>query len=103
MIVGACPWDRNRLREVLEEANFEVLREASDVKQTLKFINKFSDMGFVLSELELKCGDGLGLASALVNRYKMNIAIASRLLRHSSYVLLKELESIGVRWFLLCP
>jgi len=97
VIVGACPWDRSRLRKVIEKANFEVLGEASDVKRTLEFINKFSDVRFVLSELELKCGDGLGLASALVNRYKANIAIASRLLRHSSDVLLKELESIGIR------
>ena len=97
VIVSACPWDRSMLREVLEEANFEVLGEASDVKQTLEVINRFSNIRFVLSELELKSGDGLELASALVNRYKMNVAIASRLLRHSSDVLLKELESIGVR------
>lgn len=70
VIVGACPWDRSRLREVLEEANFEVLGEASDVKQTLEFINRFSDIGLILSELELKCGDGLELASALVNRIR---------------------------------
>ena len=97
VIVGACPWDRSRLREILEKGGFKVLGEALNVKQTLEFINSFSDIGFVLSELELKAGDGLELASALVNRYKTNTAITSRLLRHSSDVLLKELESTGVR------
>ena len=97
VVVGACPWDRNRLKEILEKKNLKILKETSDVNQTLEFINKFSDIEFVLSELELKGGDGLELAGTLINRYKMNTAIASRLLRHSSDMLLKELATMGIR------
>ena len=97
VVVGACPWDRSRLKDILEKRNFKTLKEASNVEQTLEFINRFSDIGFVLSELELKGGDGLELAGALINRYKMNAAITSRLLRHSSDVLHKELAAMGVR------
>jgi len=97
VVVGACPWDRNRLKEILEKTNLKILGETSNVKQTLKFVDRFSDIGFVLSELELKSGDGLVLASALINRYEMNVAITSRLLRHSSDVLHKELAAMGVR------
>jgi len=96
MIIGACPWDKSRLKEILEETNFEVLGEASDVDGALEFIDRFSNIGFVFSELELKSRDGLELVNTLVNRYRMNIAIVSRLLRHSSDALLKELGSTGV-------
>ena len=96
-VVGACSWDRSRLKDVLGKEGFKILAETSSVNQTLKFINRFSDINFVFSELELKTGDGLELASVLINRYKMNVAIVSRLLRHSSDMLLKELATMNVR------
>jgi len=97
VIVGSCPWDRSKLRQILENVNFRNIGEASSVKQTLESINRFSNIRLILSELELKAGDGLELASVLINRYKMNVAVVSRLLRHSSDMLLKELAAINIR------
>jgi len=97
VVVGSCPWDRSKLRQILENVNFGNIGEASSVKQTLESINRFYNTGLILSELELKNGDGLELANALINRYKMNVAIVSRLLRHSSNMLLKELATTNIR------
>ena len=97
VVVGACPWDRSRLKRILEKGNFKILGEASRIEQAIEFINKFSDVRFIFSDLELKCGDGLELASTLINRRQISIAIIGRLLRHSSDVLLKELAAVGVR------
>ena len=97
VVVGACPWDRSRLKTIVEKGNFKILGEASRIEQAIEFVNKFSDVPFIFSDLELKCGDGLELASTLINRRQISIAIISRLLRHSSDVLLEELAAIGVR------
>jgi len=97
VVVGSCPWDRSKLRQILENVNFRTIEEASGVEQTLESINRSSDIKLILSELELKAGDGLGLVSVLINRYKMNVAVVSRLLRHSSDILLKELATMNVR------
>ena len=97
VVVSACPWDRSRLKRILEKGNFKILGEASRIEQAIEFINKFSDVRFIFSDLELKCGDGLELASTLINRRQISIAIIGRLLRHSSDVLLKELAAVGVR------
>ena len=98
VIVGTCPWDMSRLKEILEKKmSFKVFEEALNVKQTLELVNELSDIEFVLSELELKTEDGLELATVLINRYKMNVAVVSRLLRHSSDMLLKELATMNVR------
>ena len=97
VVVGASSWDRSELKRILEKGGFEILGEASRIEQAAEFINKFSDMRFIFSDLELKYGDGLELASTLINHCQINIAIISRLPRHSSDVLLKELAAIGVR------
>ena len=97
VVVGSCPWDRSKLRQILKNVNFRNIGEASSVKQTLESINRFSNIRLILSELELRTSDGLELARVLINRYKMNVAIVSRLLRHSSDILLKELAIMNVR------
>ena len=97
VVVSACPWDRSRLKTIVEKGNFKILGEASRIEQAVEFVNKFSDMQFIFSDLELRGGDGLELASTLINHRQINIAIISRLLRHSSDVLLKELAAVGVR------
>ena len=97
IVVGACPWDRSRINEILQKENFKIIGEVSNATRALEFVNKLEDVRFVFSELELKAGDGLELASVLINGYKMNVAIVSRLLRHSSDMLLKELATMNVR------
>ena len=97
VVVSLCPWDRNRIKEILQKENFKIIGELSSAARALEFINKLEDIRFVFSELELKTGDGLELASVLINRYKMNVAIVSRLLRYSSDMLLKELATMNVR------
>ena len=54
-------------------------------------------MRFIFSDFEPRGGDGLELASTLINRRQISIAIIGRLLRHSSDILLKESAAIGVR------
>ena len=47
VVVGACPWDRSRLKTILEKGNFKILGEASWIEQAIEFVNKFSDVQFI--------------------------------------------------------